>query len=164
MSDADIICEKFCILMEEFKVLFIVRLQFCMQFFLHLKDFSEIFYTIQSKFLKSARANVNVHEDFGSLSKIIGLQTWKFSFLFTSVYRIYPKYSDTVNVRTPSFFLKRHLFYVPYISGHVSNRVFLLSVNVRTPKTCPLFLIKTSIFHYRNILYICSVYLCFRLG
>ena len=78
-------------------------------------------------------------------------------------YRIYPKYSDTVNVRTPSFFLKRHLFYVPYISGHLPYRVFLLSVNVRTPKTCPLFLIETSIFHYRNILYICSVYLCFRL-
>ena len=47
-------------------------------------------------------------------------------------YRIYSKYSDTVNVRTPSFFLKRHLFYVPYISGNVPNRVFLLSVNVRT--------------------------------
>ena len=58
------------------------------------------------------------------------------------MYRIYPKYSDTLNVRTPSFFLKRHLFYVPYISGHVPDRVFLLSVNVRTPKTCPLFLIK----------------------
>ena len=63
-----------------------------------------------------------------------------------SEYRIYPKYSDTLNVRTPSFFLKRHLFYVPYISGHVPNRVFLLSVNVRTPKTCPLFLIKLLIF------------------
>ena len=54
-----------------------------------------------------------------------------------STYRIYPKYSDALNVRTPSFFLKRHLFYVPYISGHVPYRVFLLSVNVRTPKTCP---------------------------
>ena len=32
------------------------------------------------------------------------------------------------------FFLKRHLFVVPYISGHVPYRVFLLSVNVRTPK------------------------------
>ena len=61
-------------------------------------------------------------------------------------YRIYPKYSDTLNVRTPSFFLKRHLFYVPYISGHVPYRVFLLSVNVRTPKTCPLFLIKLLFF------------------
>ena len=61
-------------------------------------------------------------------------------------YRIYPKYSDTLNIRTPSFFLKRHLFYVPYISGHVPYRVFLLSVNVRTPKTCPLFLIKLLIF------------------
>ena len=44
------------------------------------------------------------------------------------------------------FFLKRHLFNVPYISGHVSNRVFLLSVNVRTAKTCPLFLIKLLFF------------------
>ena len=61
-------------------------------------------------------------------------------------YRIYPKYSDTLNVRTSSFFLKRHLFYVPYISGHVPYRVFLLSVNVRTPKTCPLFLIKLLFF------------------
>ena len=61
-------------------------------------------------------------------------------------YRIYPKYSDTLNVQTPSFFLKRHLFYVPYISGHVPYRVFLLSVNVRTPKTCPLFLIKLLFF------------------
>ena len=59
-----------------------------------------------------------------------------------SYYRIYPKYSVTVNIRTPSFFLKRHLFYVPYISGHVSNRVFVLSINVRTQITCPLFLIK----------------------
>ena len=61
-------------------------------------------------------------------------------------YRIYPKYSDTLNVRTPSFFLKRHLFYVPYISGHVPFRVFLLSVNVRTPKTNPFFLIKLLFF------------------
>ena len=66
--------------------------------------------------------------------------------LFTFDYRIYPKYSDTRNIRTPSFFLKRHLFYVPYISGHVPYRVFLLSVNVRTPKTCPLFLIKLLFF------------------
>ena len=64
----------------------------------------------------------------------------------TAGYRIYPKYSDTLNVWTPSFFLKRHLFYVPYISGHVPYRVFLLSVNVRTPKTCPLFLIKLLFF------------------
>ena len=69
------------------------------------------------------------------------------STIFTKInYRIYPKYSDTLNVRTPSFFLKRHLFYVPYISGHVPYRVFLLSVNVRTPKTCPLFLIKLLFF------------------
>ena len=61
-------------------------------------------------------------------------------------YRIYPKYLDTVNVRTPSFFLKRHLFYVPYISGHVPNSIFLLSVNVWTPKPCPLFLIKLLFF------------------
>ena len=60
--------------------------------------------------------------------------------------RIYPKYSDTLNIRTPSFFLKRHLFYVPYISGHVPYWVFLLSVNVRTPKTCPLFLKKLLFF------------------
>ena len=39
-------------------------------------------------------------------------------------YRNYPKYSDTVNVRTRYFFLKRHLFYVPYISGHVPNGIF----------------------------------------
>ena len=63
--------------------------------------------------------------------------------------RIYPKYSDTVNVRTRYFFLKRHLFYVPYISGHVPNRVFLLSVNVRTQKTRPLFLIKVLFFTVR---------------
>ena len=62
------------------------------------------------------------------------------------LYRIYPKYSDTVNVRTPSFFLKRHLFNVPYISGHPPNRVFLPSVNVRTQKTCPLFLVKLLFF------------------
>ena len=64
-------------------------------------------------------------------------------------YRIYPKYSDTLNVRTPSFFLQIHLFYVPYISGHVPYRVFLLSLNVRTPKTCPLFLIKLLFFTTR---------------
>ena len=64
----------------------------------------------------------------------------------STIYRIYPKYSDTLNVRTPSFFLKRHLFYVPYISGQVPYRVFLLSINVRTPKTCPLFLIKLQFF------------------
>ena len=46
------------------------------------------------------------------------------------------------DIPAPSFFLKIHLLNVPYISGHVPNRVFLLSVNVRTPKTCPLFLIK----------------------
>ena len=65
---------------------------------------------------------------------------------FYYYYRIYPKYSDTLNVRTRSFFLKRHLFYVPYISGHIPYRVFLLPVNVRTPKTCPLFLIKLLFF------------------
>ena len=69
-----------------------------------------------------------------------------FQYLLEYMYRIYPKYSDTLNVRTPSFFLKRHLFYVPYISGHVPYRVFLLSVNVRTPKTSPLFLIKLLFF------------------
>ena len=53
---------------------------------------------------------------------------------------------DTINVRTLSFFLKRHLFNVPYISRHVPYRVFLPSVNVRTPKTCPLFLIKLLFF------------------
>ena len=64
-----------------------------------------------------------------------------------NIYRIYPKYSDTLNVRTRYFFLKRHQFYVPYISGHVPNRVFLLSINVRTQKkTGPLFLIKLSFF------------------
>ena len=64
----------------------------------------------------------------------------------SSKYRIYPKYSDTVNVWTPSFFLKRHQFYVPYISGHVPSRVFLLPVNVWTPKTCPLVLINLLFF------------------
>ena len=39
------------------------------------------------------------------------------------------KCSDTL------YFLKRHLFNVSYISGHVPYRVFLLSVNVRTPIT-----------------------------
>ena len=66
--------------------------------------------------------------------------------LTTNLYRIYPKYSDTLNVRTRYFFLKRHLFYVPYISRHVPNRVFLLSINVRTQKTGPVFLIKLSFF------------------
>ena len=61
-------------------------------------------------------------------------------------YRIYPKYSDTLNVRTRYFFLKRHLFYVPYISGHVPNRVFLLSINVRTQKNRSLISHKTFIF------------------
>ena len=66
-------------------------------------------------------------------------------------YRIYPKYLDTVNVQTPSFFLKRHLFYVPYISGHIPNRVFLLSINVWTQKNMSLTCIsyKTSIFNTR---------------
>ena len=59
-------------------------------------------------------------------------------------YRIYPKYLDTVNVRTRYFFLKRHLFYVPYISRHVHNRVFLLPVNFGQKKTCPLFFIKLT--------------------
>ena len=74
-------------------------------------------------------------------------------------YRIYPKYSDTVNVRTRSFFLKRHLFYIPYISGHVPNRVFLLSVNVRTQKTRPLFLIK-SLFFTAGIFCIFALFTC----
>ena len=39
------------------------------------------------------------------------------------------KCSDTL------YFLKRHLFNVSYISGHAPYRVFLLSVNVRTPIT-----------------------------
>ena len=56
----------------------------------------------------------------------------------------------------PLFFLKRHLFYVRYISGHVPNMVFLLSVNVRTQKIMPLISHKTFNFHYRNTLYICS--------
>ena len=50
------------------------------------------------------------------------------------------KCSDTL------FFLKRHLFNVPYVYGHVPNRVFLLSINARTPKTCPLFPIKLLFF------------------
>ena len=78
------------------------------------------------------------------------------------IYHIYPQYLDTVNVRTRYFFLKRHLFYVLYISGHVRSRVFLLSVNFQTQKNVSLISHKTSIFHYRNILFICSVYLCFR--
>ena len=64
-----------------------------------------------------------------------------------TAYRNNPKYSDTVNVQTPTFFLKRHIFYVPYTSGHVPSRAYLLSVNVRTPKTCPLFLIKLLFFN-----------------
>ena len=64
-----------------------------------------------------------------------------------TAYRNYPKYSDTVNVQTTSFFLKRHIFYVPYISRHVPSRAYLLSVNVQTPKTCPLFLIKLLFFN-----------------
>ena len=44
------------------------------------------------------------------------------------------------------FFLKRYLFNVPYTSRHLPYRVFLLSVNVRTPKTCPLFLTKPLFF------------------
>ena len=83
--------------------------------------------------------------------------------LFHNTYRIYPKYSDTVNVRTPSFFLKRHLFYVPYISRHVPNMVFLLSVNVRTQKICLLFLIKFLIFTTGILCIFALVYLCFRL-
>ena len=67
--------------------------------------------------------------------------------VYSLIYRINPKYSDTVNVRTRCFFLKRHLFYVPYISGHVPNRVFLLSINVRTQKTGLLFHIKLSFFN-----------------
>ena len=84
------------------------------------------------------------------------------SFSTEKMYRNYPKYSDTLNVRTRYFFLKRHLFYVPYISGHVPNRVFLLSINVRTQKNRSLISHKTFIFHYRIILANCSVYLCFR--
>ena len=83
--------------------------------------------------------------------------------LIKKTYHIYPKYSDTVNVRTRYFFLKRHLFYVPYISGHVPYRVFFLSINVRThKKNRSLISHKTFIFHYRNSLAIRSVYLCFR--
>ena len=82
--------------------------------------------------------------------------------IYTKHYRNYPKYSDTLNVRTRYFFLKRHLFYVPYISEHVPNRVFLLSINVRTQKNRSLISHKTFIFHFRIILAICSVYLCFR--
>ena len=44
------------------------------------------------------------------------------------------------------FFRKDTYFYVPYISGHVPNRVFLLSVNVRTQKHVPYFLIKLLFF------------------
>ena len=64
-----------------------------------------------------------------------------FGFLDCSLFTVF-----TVNARTPSFFLKRHLFYVPYISGHVPNRVFLLFINVRTQKNMPLIFHKTSIF------------------
>ena len=74
----------------------------------------------------------NHHFPFGTNGKVVvlGVPVLK----HFRVYRIYPKYSDTLNVRTRYFFLKRHLFYVPYISGHVPNRVFLLSINVRTKK------------------------------
>ena len=83
--------------------------------------------------------------------------------MLSTEYRNYPKYSDTVNIRTPSFFLKRHLFYVPYISGHVPNMVFLMSINVRTQKTCPLFLIKLLFFITGILSIFALVYLCFRL-
>ena len=71
----------------------------------------------------------------------------------------------TLNIRhrkcsdTLFFFLKRHLFNVPYVSGHVPNRVFLLSVNVRTPKTCPLFLIKL-LFFTTGIFCIVALFTC----
>ena len=58
------------------------------------------------------------------------------------------------------FFLKRHLFNVSYISGHVPYRVVLLSVNVRTPKTCPLFLIKL-LFFTSGIFCIFALFTCF---
>ena len=64
---------------------------------------------------------------------------------FDLEYRIYPKYSDTVNVRTPSFFLKRHLFYVPYISGHIHNGIFAVRKCSDT-KNLSLISHKTSIF------------------
>ena len=54
-------------------------------------------------------------------------------------YRIYPKYLDTVNVRTRYFFLKRHLFYVPYISGHVHNGIFAVRKFSDTKKRVPYF-------------------------
>ena len=79
--------------------------------------------------------------------RIFGAKIW---YVVKIWYHIYPKYSDTVNVETRYSFLKRHLFHVPYISGHVPNRVFLLSINVRThthtQKTCHLFLIKLPFF------------------
>ena len=77
--------------------------------------------------------------------RIFGAKIW---YVIKIWYRIYPKYSDTVNVQMYSF-LKRHLFYVPYISGHVPDSVFLLSINVQThthTKKCPLFLIKLPFF------------------
>ena len=59
------------------------------------------------------------------------------------------------------FFLKRHLFYVPYICGHIPNRVFLLSVNVRTQKkNLSLISHKTSIIHYRNIFCLFAMFTC----
>ena len=54
---------------------------------------------------------------------------------------------------------RKCLFKVPYISGHVPNRVFLLSVNVRTPKTCPLFLIKL-LFFTTGIFCIFALFIC----
>ena len=83
-------------------------------------------------------------------SRLPGCQFWKSrkkKMIHLLLLWILP-YSDTVNVWTwshPLFFVKRHLFNVPYISG-TFLMVFLLSVNVRTPKTCPLFLIKLLFF------------------
>ena len=82
--------------------------------------------------------NLSSHCSAENLVRILNELFGRFDHLAKVKYRIYPKYSDTVNVWTQYFFLKRHLFHVPYISGQVPNRVFLLSVNDRTQKNTSL--------------------------
>ena len=78
-------------------------------------------------------------------------------------YRIYPKYSDTLNIRTPSFFSeKTPILCTLYFRTRSLQGIFAVRKCSDT-KNMSLISHKTSIFHYLNSLYICSVYLRFRL-
>ena len=120
----------------------------------------ELHKTCMASILKVLSTVINENTRNKVFTVIKQLQMREYS---KDTYRIYPKYSDTLNVRTPSFFSeKTPILCTLYFRTRSLQGIFAVRKCSDT-KNMSLISHKTSIFHYLNILYICSVYRRFRL-